>query len=659
MIIKNKSVFFKAAIVFLFFCILSIITFKGYCKVYKNFGFDAQALLTWDYSSYKGFFPYKDTFYPYGLFSYYEDNLLFFQLISFFLSPILYTLVFVIFRKVWQDKLYTLISFVIFYLFIERYTGSQAFERYGIIVIFSCIAALNFYKNTFVSKLAAFIYGVSIGIIFSLFHDQGIYGFLIVLIFILINPVLRKRFEVLRSDHYYKYILLSFTMLIGGMFIGVLPFFVFLFRHNIVYDFVAFILKLSDLALYAKTSFIPYSRSPENMFTFLALFLTVSLIVYKVYFKKQKQDKVFYLQISLALVIILLEQKSLLRSIASSITFVALILYILLFYQFKKALNIYKININKILIYLIVLGAFTIFRLQSQPLDAAYKKEKLESGVCLKKNINNFLAGNKDYALVRQKLENELDYKGKIFSFPANPIFYMLNKQMPPYYSNIYDSSSFKAQEKQVEYIKENGIQYIIYNKKVLSIQDSIPDFIRANFELKFILNNFTPVDKVGDFLLFKKDSGNDIFKEKFLDAVPQLRKYLLQVDFAAIPKSEGLHKKSFVKRNNNIIFSKSSVQNVNSFLANESIESDNTVFVVWGSNESQKGNRTSITLKTNDNLETTIFFHQCSNRTPCIINLSRIPLFYKKRIIEKIMVGPSFKDLIEIRNRYDDNELW
>lgn len=657
MIIKNKSVFFESAIVFLFLCILSIITFKGYCKIYKNFGFDDQVLATWGYSSYSGLLPYKDTFYPYGLFSYYESNLLFFQLISFFLSPILYTLVFIIFRNVWQDKLYTLISFVIFYLFIERYTGSQTFERYGIIIVFASIAALYFYKNTFLSKLAAFIYGVSIGVIFSLFHDQGIYGFLIVFIFIFINPVLRKRFEVLRSARYYKYIFLSICILISGIFIGVLPFFVFLFKHNIVYDFVGFILKLSDPALYAKTSFIPYSRSPENIFTFLALFLTVFLIVYKVYFKKQKQDKIFYLQISLTLVIILLEQKSLIRSIASSITFVALILYIFLFYEFEKLLNTYKIRANKILIYFIVLGAFTVFRLQS--LDTAQKKEKLESSACLKKNINNFLAGNKDYALVKQKLGNELGYKGKIFSFPGDPIFYMLNKQMPPYYSNVYDSSSFIAQKKQIEYIKESDIQYIIYNKKVLSIQDGVPDFIRANFELKFILNNFTPVDKVGDLLLFKKDSGNDIFKEKFLYAVPQLRKYLLQVDFAAIPKSEGLHKKSFVKSNNNIIFSKSSVQNVNSFLANESIKSDNTVFVVWGSNENQKGNRTSITLKTNENLETTIFFHQCSNRTPCIINLSRIPLFYKKRIIEKIIVGPSFKDLIEIRNRYDDNELW
>lgn len=653
MIIKNKNLFLNGCLIFLFFCILSIFSFIGYCKIYTNYGFDSQALLAWNYSSYKGFLPYKDTFYPYGLLSYYENNILFFQLTSFFIGPILYTLFFMVIKKVWQDKLYTLLIFILFYFFIEKFIGHDVFNRYGIITILACIAAYLFFRFDYLPSKITLVLGITIGLIFSLVNDQGAYGVLIVSLFILFNPIIKYGFRSILSRNYFKFTGKSIILFSLGIIIGVIPFAVYLTYYDILYDFYVSFIRLSDSALYAKTAFIPYSRSPENLFTFVSIFLTIFYIIYNKFFRKIDFNFILYLQLSLISVLILLEQKSLIRSISEQITFISFLLFMLLFYDLRKFLEKLKISSLSILICSSILGIFILYRMPFKYFNAEYNLANLDPKACLNKNINNFLTNHKEYALIKQRLEKDFGYKGKIFSFPGDPIFYLIFNQVPPYYSNNYDSSSINAQKKQIAYLKKNSVDYVIYNLNVPAIQDSVPNYIRTPEEMKYILNNFHIVDYDYSFLVLKRNNNNeDFFNSILLDKLPDFRNYLLDINLAAIPMSEGTYKSKS-------IVASTSVDKINKFLNDDYVDISDSLLILTANQYKNKDKYVSISLQENGGKITTVKFYRCEISKSCIVNLSKIPLFYKKRIVKKLMIDPDFYGKIEIVKYDRESSLW
>lgn len=507
----------------LLFTILSAVYFKDFfltCYNYLNLNFDSQIPLTWDFTSLNNVLPYKDIYFPYGILFYFKNNA-FLGLIYFFLPTILFTSIYIIFKRIFKSKLLALVSFISFYLFIYKYTGVENFSRYGITLFFALLSSYLFYKLRVVSARVSFFLGILIGGIFSLVNDQGVYAFLLFTFLLVITPVLNK----VKKINYSNFLFSRITASALGFVISVLPFFVFLNSNRMTYEFFLFIKHLSDFILYAKTPFIPFSTTLDNLFTFASLFIAIVALSYKIFFSQKKLSFLSFLEMSIVFVLILLEQKSIIRSIDKQITFIAFFLYIIMFYELmRNKINNFSAVLCFVVISVLVLSGFGLHPFINYNLD--FKKDLIGSffrknindflyskGLfCLNDNLNKLIIGkNTKFEKVKKIIEKDDKGYSRIFDYLSDPVFYVLFNQKPPYYFTIFEGTPLYAQESNIKYIEENKVKYIIYNVDALRIRDGVPDYVRSKVLFKYVLNNFRVLDKVENFIIFKKVKGENV----------------------------------------------------------------------------------------------------------------------------------------------------
>ncbi len=644
---KNK--YLEIAAFFTLISFLNIGNFLNSCKNYVNLGFDNQNILAWDYASSMGVVPYKDIFYPYGILTYLKNYNVFFHIIFFLFASLLFTLIFLTFLKLTKDKIYAYIFSLASFLFVQRFIRYEEFNRYGIILLFSYLVGFLLYSRKLLSKKIIYEISVLVGIIFSLFQDQGVYAFILFLFYLIFYLfVQRKHF----TDQ-----LVVLGIFISGIITGLIPFIIYLINKSAIWDFLNFFLRLSDITLYAKTPFIPYSKSPENIFTLSILIFTIFYLCFVFVFERKKASLSNYIQVSLVAVLILLEQKSLMRSIDRTLTLFGFQLFIVLFWDFIRKVKKYKVEKLSLIFYFLIILVSILYLMNIHP----YKVDSFSGShygkSCVYKNINYLISKDQDYFLVKNKIIKDLNYNGKIFSFPADPVFYMLFNQTPPFYSNNYDSSSSLAQNTQINYIKNNNVKYILYNLEAFSLQDGVPNYIRTPEEIRFIFNNFKPVEKIGKFLLLEKnDTDFDLLDNQIINNTPTFLKYIQDIDLQKVPISEGKYKSKFINKTD--ILSSGSVDYVNKYFQENTIYSSNKLLVLIPEKYISNGKDITITIKTSDLKYTNIKLNKCKTKSPCIINLSNIPLFYKQRIIRELTFS-DFDGKIEFINNYDKKIFW
>lgn len=625
----------------------------NYCKLYIPFAFDTQALFTWDFAAVLGMFPYRDIFYPYGMLYFYRNTNFFFHIIHFLLTPILFVVVFYILKAVWRSKKVYYSLFIAFYFFVVTHTSEDAFVGYGVFVLFSALLGIFFYKRYEERKWSVLLVGIFLGLFFSLVHSQGTYMTGVFVLSLLLFPLLRDGFSSLLKPGYYYSRLVNILNLVCGVTLGLLPFFALLFLNQSLNDFFIFFLNLSDLTQYGKSPFFPYSKTPDNIFSFVIIISTILYLSYIYFYKNKKYEMHNYLEIGILLSILLMEQINIIRSIDWIITFASLFLLFILFYDLRNGLKAVGIKYEQIFIFLslIVFSVFFIFGLHSDK-----NILKIESTTnlaqCIDVNVSEFYKTHPEYLVVKNELLKEMKNDEKIFSFPSDPIFYIIFSQRPPQYGNVYDSSSENAQNKQIDYLKDKHVKFVIYNTRILSTQDGVPDYARVPYESRFILNTFTPYKKIGDFLILKRMDSQDFFKAGLKDIQP-LTTYLTHIDLAHIPRSEGLYKQN-VLRSSRVHLDFSNLDALNSYLRQNKISSKNKLIIIR-----QKTNKDStMTIKTSDNLETQISFKKCGRENVCIINLDVIPLFYKPRIITIVDIIPQDTE-VQILEKPLKSNLW
>lgn len=641
------SKYLEIGIIFVVLSALNLDNLLVTCKIYDNLGFDFQALLTWDYSASLGIVPYKEIFYPYGILAYFKNQSILSHVLFFFITPVLLTSLFIVFKKIWGGRLYACLFLLLLFLFVTRIIGHDGLDRYGIFVTFSLVLGFILYTRKSLTKNTSFIFGVITGIILWLMNDQGIYVFIVFTVNLFLYPIVLGKQLAERKSKYYKPAFLKFVIYLVGITVGTIPLFLYLFKNGAILDFSIFFIRFSDLSLYAKTPFPPYSNTPENIFTFAILIPAIFYLAFRLIFK-EKITLNNYLQINLCFIIIFLEQKSLIRSIDSVITFPSLILLILLVADIIEKQRLNKKYIYLFLIFTVAMSLF-VFK-NSKNISKIYF---INSNECINRNLNSLLKDNSEYLVVKNIVSDKFGYKGKIFSYPSDPIFYLLFKQIPPYYSNNYDSSPIYAQKKQIDYIKNNNVKYIIYNLETPSVMDNVPNYIRTSDEFNYILNNFKIKDKVGNFLIFEKNKNSDIFADNNLYQYGHFKKYLTEINLESIPRSEGKYKKKILQSDRvRVIGEFKSIAGLNNFLKENVIFSKNK-FMVFIPEESDKSDMT-IDISSIKRLKTSVRFRSCDKFEFCIINLSKIPLFYNNRILKKIIINSEFGgdiELIEIKN--------
>jgi hypothetical protein len=259
---------------------------------------------------------------------------------------------------------------------------------------------------------------------------------------------------------------------------------------------------------------------------------------------------------------------------------------------------------------------------------------------CSASDTRSILSQAKDigsYEDTKKEFEKSFGPNTKMFSYPGDTIFYVLFNQQMPYYPTIYEASSAEAQNVLVRYIVKNKIDHIIYNYKNTSIQEEVPNYIRATSLHRYILNNFSITKRKDNYLFLQRTSKQeDFFKSNNFSGITDFRNYLLTVNMESIPRTEGIYKSNYLYSDNSkLVKVSSSIGEVNEFLHSNNINSQHT-FITLEFSEGSKKEKSTIKIKTKDNLTTSVTFNQCDNK-PCIIHLDNIPLFSRNRIIEHI----------------------
>lgn len=513
-IIRKKIISSDISVLFI---ILSIVYFKDFflsCYNYLNLSFDSQIPLTWDFTSLNNVLPYKDIYFPYGILFYFKNNA-FLELTYFFLPTMLFISIYIIFKRIFRSKLLALASFISFYLFIYKYTGVENFSRYGIVLSLALLFPYVFYKLRLVSIRVSFFLGILIGGILSLVNDQGVYAFLLFTFLLVITPVLRKGEKL----NYFNFLFSRIIASVFGVVMGFVPFFIFLNSNRMTYEFFLFVKQLSDFALYAKTPFIPFSTSIDNLFTFASLFVAIVVLSYKIFFYQRKLSLLSFIEISLVFILILLEQKSIIRSIDKQITFIAFFLWIIMFYELiRNRINNYATAFCFVIISTLVISGFGLHRFVNYNL--SFKEDLISSffhenindflanknALCLDDNLKKLIIGkNTKFEKVKKIIEEDSKGYSKIFDYLSDPVFYVLFNQKPPYYFTIFEATPLYAQKSNIEYIERNKIKYIIYNSDITRLQDGVPDHIRNKTLSNYVSNNFKVLNKVENFIIYKK----------------------------------------------------------------------------------------------------------------------------------------------------------
>ncbi len=641
---------------------ISVKTFLFSCVNFSQFGFDYQIPLTWYFTASKNLMPYRDIYYPYGILFYFKDHNIILNLLYALLLPVLFTGIFIFFKKLWENKVVAYISFISFLIFIIKFSGWENFNRYGIILLLVLIFSFIFSKKDYLGKKMVFAMGLTIGIAFSLVNDQGIYALAVFILFLATDQLIKHGIGKLLNLNYYLLFTRQMFILLIGLALGISPYLYFLIANKAVLGFVDSLKNLPDFSIYAKTPFTPFSMTSDNIFTFLILSSTILILAIKLSSFRKFSFLVFYIEMGIVFVILSLEQKSFIRSISTQITFISFLLFTVLFYELYPVLTKYKIKSYKIIIYYILLSSIILFALNLHPMTFYTEVNDVYKGIsidkrCLKENLSSLSNIDKKYILVKEAIEKDARPNAKIFAYLSDPIFYALFNQNPPFYFTIFEATPEYAQSKNIEYIKNNNINYVIYNTDAVNLQDGVPDYARQNKLFKFILNNYSIYKKVDNFIILKR-TNNGVWQNNNLDKIPNFKQYLLNVNLGSIPKSEGIYKWKTIKSLETIV-SSSSPKELNNYLNDNIIKSDRKLLVLTAYRDVDSDKKTTIAIKTKDSEVTVINFTRCDVGKPCIINLSNVPLFYRERIIKEVSFDKSFSGNIEILNNSAQNNLW
>lgn len=602
------------------------------CAVYGEANFDSINFLYWNYGAMSGHIPYRDFFYPYGLIQYY----LYSQVLATFLYAIVLSIISIsiglYLKSLFKNTFYFLLSFIFVGYFIVSFVSIETFGRYGSLVFLGILMGYLI----LVKKRALrneFLAGLSCGVMFSLFFDQGAYGVLIYVLlsfFYLFSKKDRKNWrKILKNYFFYTF---YFSL---GFIVGALPFIIFLSMHDGLLGFFENLKYLSGVPKYAKVPFFPSLRNPDGIFVTVSIIISTVLLLLKSTGKKmQKEEKMLFV---LTLVILILQYKNIVRPFFSQLTFIAILIFINSIAIIVRDLKPSK-DLSTKLFFVVVIIMLIVFPF---PKPTFFKIDNgfgyvLNGGkVCYTKNTHEVY---KEFASLKDNI------LGNVYSYPANPLIYAYLHQKLPYFLTIYETTLDEAQEKSIQYIKDNKVQTILFDPTSEAIQDGVPDVLRANTLLSYILSNFTIKMQKDKYFILERNEESDFFtdipdEKESKDFVNRF----LNIPMGTIPLSEG---KRFENMSDNAWQGKVLVQGdlvkVNQYISNNTVFGKQ-VFVIL---KLQNINKDIGLLDFYSNKKkTTTEFHMENNHPWYFFNVSRVPLFFKDRRIEKI----DFKGDVEI----------
>lgn len=486
-------------LVFFVFLLLLINRIFITCKIFYSLSFDSQTLLLWEYVVKKGMLPIRDIFYPYGFFSYFRDSSLLLRSFEIVFLSSLFTVVYIFLKRVSKNAIFAFLALALFTLLIYRNIGLEIFIRYGTTLIFIIACSYILYKNTLFNKSYSFVLGFSTALIYFFFHDQMYYMWVLYLALFtlsILDELSLKKLSLMLLR--IKFFGLIYYLL--GVVVGAVPFFILAFRNRIPNYFLSQLEEMVSIPLYSKTPYLSNFRHFDTIFLVSALSISIGIIWYKRFEKKQKLLLDDYFMGGISLYLCLLMQKSIVRSFDSSLVFLGVLLLNIFF--IKATGGILK-NYPKYLLFIIFILIELILILNFKPLNKLYYEASISEKICIEKNIQNINRYNHSYLKVVKELN--LNNDNGVFVFPSDPIFYVLLNRKPVYFPSLYEMSLFRSQNKIIYELEKSKNEYIILNKDVVAVQDGVPDFIRGKNIFNYIGSNYSPYKKIDSFVILKR----------------------------------------------------------------------------------------------------------------------------------------------------------
>lgn len=556
--------------------------------------FDDQAYIVWEHAASKGLLPFRDIYFPYGLMDFYRHTNLFWQLIYFSYLFFLYSFFYREIKKIIKDNFLTVFIFLSTIAISHLLAGADNFSRYGLFLVGTCYC-VNLLIQKKISSKTIFIIGALTSLVFVLINDQGIYLIAIFLITLFVEALItrkdslkKKIFKFTRKSSFY----------IGGLGLGIFPYLIYLYFNNSLADFFVYFKYLSISTLYAKTPFIASLKILQNSFVFVVLSVSIMFSAFRIV-EKSNFSRITIFQIYLIMATIILEFKNIIRLNYWQITFMGYLIFSVLMIDILLTSK----RISKSKFQQLLIASFISLCL------VFVGDEKMRYG------FNNKEPNYSAQAEALEFVNTELGYDGPIFSFPSEPIFYKLNNQVTPYYFSVYEASPSFSQAKQIDFIIQNKIEYIVINSKSISTQDLVPDYIRSWILFRYIYSNFTPEYKVGNYIIAKKSRAG------FMNGLTRIgekkySRYLANIDLQNLPHVYG----------NYIIRDTKDISWVKSNYYNEKIinlDTKSSALLL----KSIDNNSISVKIKSSGGYSSTIVSKMCTEI--CAIDLKWIPMLY------------------------------
>ncbi|MBI5122695.1 hypothetical protein HZA75_02435 [Candidatus Roizmanbacteria bacterium] len=621
-------------ILVIFILAFAFFTFFSNNNITSLTSFDNQALLTWNELAQKGYLPYRDIYYPYGILYFFKSTSFIFNILYITLLSTITTGLYLYLKKIIKNPKINNLATLGILLFIIFHIDIATFSRYGAVLIILISYCYFFYSNINLQKKYLFLYGIINGLFFSLIYDQGIASILFFFLLLITAPLLQTKTNIYKKITNFVKDLFIFCL---GIFVGAAPLMYYLIKTNSLSSFIFSIIHLGDTIYYAKAPFFNFLSTPANLIIMVAIFLSIWIIIYHFY-TKLHQSFLFYSIFYVTILLVFLQMKSIIRSISNELTFIAVILLFIDIIYLNTLLYSKKTLLKVLNIFSIIIFIVTFFTIKIIPIHISIQN------TTLKTSINNDSKLNKVISYLTHLPINSTE---QIYSYPGNPIIYLaLNKKLP-YYFSTYEASPRYAQDARLALLKEPKTTYVVVDTNMLAIQDGVPEYVRSNRELKYILTNFHPIKQIDNYIILKRSNDENILSKNLDYFNPKFRSYLINIDLKNIPNTQGKYMPY------NPIISFTNTNQLETYVKN--INKDNDIMLAFFANSKEKTQSMTIS---NSKITSHISFYSCNNN-PCLINLSKIPLFYMSKENEKLKIsfsGPLEKiDVFTVKS----NTIW
>lgn len=613
-------------------------TIDIYCTNGLATDFDSQNYLTWAFTAYKNYLPYRDVVYWYGLFSYYAASLASLKVLTVVWSMLLCTAFAVVARRYIQHSGLLAYFLLLCFTIIQSVSGFGAFFRYGTSLALS-IGSSYLLSRKLVPQWGLVLLGIVAASTVFFISDQGIYFSLIVAAQIFLRAVfieresLKKTFSSLVQQYFWYGLGYSLVLVVA---------FTTMAQLGALQGYIENIQAMGMMGVFAKVALNRLLFSKENILTTVTLFLGTQLFVYQTFFAKPKQNRFTYLLNAAWLMALWLCQNKFLIRPWFEVQFVlfSFIFYSLQVVQISNSLAVRWLSptAKNLLVFALITGFFSLlvpdkavinlFNTTQHQYGKRYEElvraPGFSAGVtaCLNEYFGNFdqHLPQKHAAVLNWINAQPYGETATVFSFPGEPIFYVGRDQKPPVYFNAYDATSLAAQQKNIDYMAENNVRYVIWDTDNIFIQDDVPNILRNNLVVRYILKNYGAKQQVGSYLIFEKTAVAEAF----------LTNPLIQQNTGFYESLTYLNLKYYP-----VLLQQKMQNSQKTVLANGThngaisipAQAETNSLYIWIS--ATRNTPIDLELETTNDLKTKLSIAACTLNKPCLVPLRLLPLFY------------------------------